>query len=141
MDAKEFIIERLILKVGNTINNRRIEDLKESDLTPAQSETILFYDRIQGANIRDLASYLKVSHQAARKLVEKLKSKGILESSVSSDDRRYTNIYLTEDGAKLCGKLKKSGTSTGMNILDGFSSEEKEQLLGFMERIEKNTGR
>lgn len=141
MESKEFIIERLILKIGNTINNKRITDLKESDLTPAQSETILFYDRMQDSNIRYLASCLKVSHQAARKLVEKLKSKGILESSVSAEDRRNTNIHLTAEGIKLCGKLKKSGTSTGTNILDGFSAEEKDQLLGFLERINANIER
>lgn len=138
MASEVFVIERLILRIGNTINNIRIKDLKESDLTPAQSETILFYDARPGANIRELAEHLKVTHQAARKLVDKLKTKKILALYVSEEDRRYTNIYLTEEGKKLCNELKKSGTSTGEDILKGFSDQEKEILLGFLQRIERN---
>ena len=37
MDDLEFIIERKILKIGNTLLNTRSEDLKKYDLTPVQA--------------------------------------------------------------------------------------------------------
>ncbi|MGN0242080.1 MAG: MarR family winged helix-turn-helix transcriptional regulator [Candidatus Weimeria sp.] len=141
MDPEEFVIERLMLRIGNTINNIRIKDLKESDLTPAQSETILFYGRFPGSSIRELAGYLMVTHQAARKLVDKLRKKGILRSCVSEEDRRYTSIYLTDTGEDLCLQLKKGGTSTGKDITEGFSEQEKRELRDYLLRIENNLGR
>lgn len=138
MNEIDFKIERLVLKTGNAINNIRINDLKVNDLTPAQSETILYYSDHGGSNIKDLSTHLKVTHQAARKLVDKLKSKGILTSSVSPDDRRFARVHLTDSGSQLCDRLKESGTLTGENILLGFSADEKHTLLKYLQRIEKN---
>ncbi len=138
MDALEFQIERLILKVGNTLNNIRTQDLSDNNLTSVQSETILFYAANAGCNIKDLATHLKITHQAAQKLVVKLKDKGILETSISAGDRRNICIRLTSDGAALCERLKKKGTSNGEILLKGFSYDEKQLLAEYFARIEKN---
>ncbi len=138
MNEIDFRLERLILKIGNTINNIRHEDLENNNLTSAQSETILFYSYNSGKSIKDLALHLKISHQAARKLVDKLKSKNILETLMSTEDKRYSNVYLTEFGAELCGLLKQKGTLTGENMLKGFSESDKAQLYNFLEKIEVN---
>lgn len=97
MTAIDFTIERLILKAGNALNNIRISDLEKSRLTPAQSETILFYVDNGGKSIKDLAIHLKISHQAARKLVDKLKDKTTLESVISKKDRQTFNEYFFDE--------------------------------------------
>lgn len=138
MNELDFRLERLILKIGNTINNTRHEDLVKNNLTSAQSETILFYSYNSGQSIKELALHLKISHQAARKLVDKLKSKNILESLMSTEDKRYSKVYLTEFGTELCGLLKQNGASAGEKMLKGFSESDKAQLCNFLEKIEVN---
>lgn len=138
MNELDFRLERLILKIGNTINYIRDEDLVKNNLTSAQSETILFYSDNPGKSIKELALHLKISHQAARKLVDKLKSKNILESLMSTEDKRYSKVYLTEFGAELCGLLKQKGTLTGENMLNGFSERDKAKLYNFLQKIERN---
>ncbi|MCW8519354.1 MarR family transcriptional regulator [Streptococcus macedonicus] len=138
MTAIDFTIERLVLKAGNVLKNIRIGDLEKSRLTPAQSETILFYADNGGKSIKDLAIHLKVSHQAARKLVDKLKDKTILESVISKKDRRSTSIFLTSYGQEICTTLKQRGTTVGETILSDYSDDEKKLLLEFLRRIEKN---
>lgn len=138
MNELDFRLERLILKIGNTINYIRDEDLVKNNLTSAQSETILFYSDNPGKSIKELALHLKISHQAARKLVDKLKSKNILESLMSTEDKRYSKVYLTEFGAELCGLLKQKGTLTGENMLNGFSERDKTELYHLLQKIEKN---
>lgn len=138
MDNTDFLIERLILKAGNTLSNIRIGDLQKYDLTPVQSETILFFSDHSGENIKDLAVHLKVTHQAARKIVDKLKKKEILRSAVSEEDKRATKISLTETGRTLCQSLLQEGTYNGTRLLLGFSDDERTQLLQFLQRIEQN---
>ena len=138
MTAIDFTIERLILKAGNALNNIRISDLEKSRLTPAQSETILFYADNGEKSIKDFAIHLKVSHQAARKLVDKLKYKTILESVISKKDRRSTSISLTSYGQEICTTLKQRGTTVGEAILSDYSDDEKKLSLEFLRRIEKN---
>ena len=79
-----------------------------------------------------------MTHQAARKLVDKLKAKGILNLTVSSEDRRFTSIFLTAEGEKLSKTLKGNGFSVGQRILTDFSEQEKEKLLGYLLRIKRN---
>lgn len=138
MDNIEFLIERLILKAGNAINNIRSGDLSASGLTSAQSETVLFYDKNPGSSIKELAGHLKITHQAARKLVDKLRLKGIVEQRTSQSDRRVSRVFLTHEGEKLCEMLKRGGTTTGERVLTGFTDDEKKTLLLLLRRIEKN---
>ena len=138
MDRLEFRIERLLLKNGNLVNNIRDHDLKKDDMTSSQSEAILFYADHSGCSIKDLAVHLNISHQAARKLVDKLKEKHILAIQVSKEDKRYTNVSLTAEGQELSRRLKGNGFSVGEKMLNGFSAEEKGLLLNYMERIQLN---
>jgi len=138
MDTIDFKIERLILKAGNTLNTIRTDDLRQNNLTPAQSEAILFYCDNGGKSIKDLAAHLKITHQAASKLTEKLKEKNILTAHPAEEDKRFFSIFLTDCGQELCSKLKEKGSIIGNSILDNISDQEKELLLTLMLKIENN---
>ena len=137
MAEKEFIIERNILKIGNHLLNGRREDLKEFNLTSNQSETLLFFDRHPGAMIYDLKVHMKISHQAARNLVERMKEKDLLTVTVSDTDTRARQICLSGKGEKICSELKRKGTDVGGSLLQALSEEEKEQLSAILEKIIK----
>lgn len=134
----DFSIERLILKNGNLINNARDGDLKSFELTETQSETVLFYAANAGKSIKELSVHLEITQQAAKKLVDKLSSKGILKSEISEEDRRFTKIFLTEKGVELYKSLKEKGSSLGGRILKSFSDDEKKQLLSYLKKIKEN---
>ena len=137
MANKDFLIERNILKIGNQLLNGRREDLKEFDLTSNQSETLLFFDRHPGTMIYDLKIHMKISHQAARNLVERMKEKDLLNVTVSDTDTRARKVCLSEKGEKICNELKKKGTDVGGSLLQPLSEEEKEQLSVILEKIIK----
>ena len=131
----EFIIERTILKIGNELNNIRITDLKQYDMTTGQSETMLFFEAAEGARALDLKKHLSITHQAARNYVERLKAKGLLYTEVSGTDARGKSVMLTEEGRDVCWKLRQKGCDTGKDILSDLSGEEKEELLRLLRRI------
>lgn len=138
MDNIDFRIQRLLLKSGSALNNSRLNDLKRYELTPSQSEAILFFADNDNKNIKDLAEHLKITHQAARKLVKKLKEKDILSTEVSAEDKRSVVVSLTDSGVTLCAKLKKRGASVGGVLLSELNEDEKKHLLEILEKIEKN---
>lgn len=141
LDSLDFRIQRTLLKAGNAINNTRDNELRVKNLTSAQSETILYYEKHEGGSIKDLAIYLKISHQAARKLVDKLQAKDILDIRISPYDKRYASISLTQTGQSLCKELKACGTLTGQYVLADFTETEKELLSGYLDRILANIAR
>ena len=135
MDEIDFIIERSILKIGNRLANRRNDDLKKFDLTSFQSEALLFFDSHEKSRILDLKNHLKISHQAARNLVERLRQKGLISIQVSSSDGRAKNVFLTEKGKDICTKLKKQGGFVGKELLADFADSDKEKLLDYLNMI------
>ena len=135
----DFKIERLIMKLGKAINSMRDGDLSKYNLSSAQSETILYYADHSGESIKELALHLKITHQAAKKLVDKLRIKDILMSVTSSDDKRYSKVYLTDKGETLCAELKKNGSHAGERMLCGLTDSEKVQLLFLLEKVEHNS--
>ena len=138
MKNLEFLIERKILRLGNQLLNHRNDDLKAYDLTAEQSETLLFFDLHKEALILDLKEHLRISHQAARNIVERMKKKGLLYVEVSPNDARARHVFLTEKGQKICGSLKNSGTSVGHKLLEGISHEDRMWILSLLEKLSKN---
>ena len=138
MNDKDFQIERNILKIGNQIINQRTDDLKKYDLTSNQSETLLFFDQNPGAIALDLKEYLKISHQAARNIIVRMKEKELLYASISDTDGRARQVFLTEKGKDICLQLKQKASHIGGNLLHGFTREEKDRLSVFLDRIMTN---
>lgn len=135
MDNINFVIERKILKLGNRLISTRNEELKHIDLTSSQSETLLFFGRYDGAKILDLKEYLNVSHQAAQKIVDRMREKGFLRISISADDARAKSVSLTENGKQLYAYLKNNGEDVGRKLLNNLSEEEKETLCLLLDKI------
>lgn len=135
MEVNEFVLERLILKIGNRLSNRRKKDLAGIEVTSGQSETILFFASHPGSLITDLKDYLQISHQAARLIISRLEKRGLLESVVSPTDARARQIYLTEAGKKLCAELKQGGTTVGGILLQHLSAKERQELYRLLQKI------
>ena len=138
LNEVEFEIERTILKLGNQLNYMRDIDLEQKNLTVAQSETMLYFGANEGSTAADLKEHLKITHQAARNIVERLKAKHYLYTVVSDKDKRANAVFLTEVGKKMLFSLKESGNRAGNVLLDGFSEEEKGQLLHLLRKASVN---
>ena len=93
-------IVRRIQRIGNRLIHQRDDDLKALDLTSNQSAIILFVARNPGCQINDVRDHLEVTHQAACGLVDRMRSKGILDVRVSDEDARAKRVSLTEASAR-----------------------------------------
>ncbi len=135
MDERDFLIERSILKIGNYLAHARDGVLKENDVTFFQAETLLFFDAHEGAKILDLKDHLKISHQAARNLVERIRQKDLIRTREAASDARAKNVFLTEKGKDVCRRLKSRGGSVGEKLFSDFTDAEKKELLAHLDRI------
>ena len=138
MKEIEFEIVRMILKLGNQLNNMRDIDLEQKNLTTVQSETMLFFGANEGATVTNLKDHLRISHQAARNIVERLKNKKYLYTAASEEDRRSNAVFLTEEGKKLFFSLRGTGNVVGNTLLAGFSAQEKALLLRLIDKASGN---
>jgi len=96
---------------------------------------VLGTDTLSAGEIVERSSMDKVNVSRA---IQKLRARGYLRRDIDGDDRRRAVVRLTEDGIAAFADLIPEVTALVESLLTGFSAEERAQLLGLMERVQKN---
>ena len=94
-------IERLLTS-GIGITARAIDQTAEAaELTLVQWRVLVIASQTEGLRIGELAAHLGVSTPSASRLVRRIEAQGLLSATRADDDRRATNIVLTEAGREI----------------------------------------
>ena len=135
-DDRYRIMVRQFQRVGRLMMQGRDRDLEDLGLTSIQADALLFFDRYPNSQINGLRDHLNVSHQAACGLVDRMKTKGLLDVEVSGEDARAKTVSLSEIGHKVCDDLKMKGSSAGHAAFDCLTSDEIDGLAETLDKIE-----
>jgi len=73
-------------------------------------------------------------------ILDRLETKGLVYRKRCADDRRAVRIFLTPAGHDLKAPLMEIIGTINERVLDGFSPEERQQLLRLLERAGGNLG-
>lgn len=111
------------------------------NVTRSQWAMIAIVARHPGSTQRTIAEYLQMSEASAGRLIDRLCADGLLERKDRRDDRRARAVYLTEKAEPVLKKLGDIAAESEQRMFTGFSEEEIDQLLNFMERIYQNVSR
>mgnify|MGYP003305841469 CR=1 FL=1 len=89
---------------------------------------------------KDLAKHFDISPAAVTVTLKKLESDGYIERGKCSltQDSRVNEIKITERGRDAATQSRKYFQSVDEKTLDGFSDEELDAFIGFLERIQEN---
>lgn len=128
---KEYTLARLILRLANRIVKNRDRHVKELGLTTEQADSLLFFLDRKDAVINDLKDHLGVTHQTARGIVQRMESKGLVQTRKSKEDGRYQVVSPTQAGWR-------TGIQTGSCLLHGLTTEQEEQLYQMLQVAMKN---
>ena len=94
-------IERLLTS-GIGITARAIDQTQEAtELTLVQWRVLVIASQTERLRIGELAAHLGISIPSASRLVRRIEVQGLLTAVRAEDDRRATNIALTDAGRKM----------------------------------------
>ncbi len=94
-------VERL-LTAGIGITARAIDQTPDAiDLTLVQWRVLVIASASGGPRVGELAAHLGISVPSASRLVRRIEAQGLLTATRAVDDRRATNITLTEAGRRI----------------------------------------
>ncbi len=99
---------------------------------------IAVVSRSPGATQRSIAETLEMSEASAGRLVDRLCDEGMLERREIDGDRRARAVYLTSAAEPLLQKLGEVAATSEHQLFLGFSDEELDNLLGYLDRIYAN---
>lgn len=140
-DVECFELFREIRRVGAKLSRERDEDLKVLQLTGSQSLALLYLEQNPRCQITDLSAHLEISHQAARTLVDRLRTKELVDVDVSDSDGRARSITLTDIGAEKCAEIRRVRLDTASHSLSSLTHEERMIMLSLLDKISRNLQR
>ena len=116
--------------------------LKQFDLTMAQFSVVIEVFKAEDAHIElsqhDLEKRLQVSNPTMSGILNRLEAKGLIERVFCEKDKRIRLIHSTLKARAMDKELRKMFDRFDHRLVLGFSKEEEEQFLDYLERAYQN---
>jgi DNA-binding MarR family transcriptional regulator len=110
----------------------------EHEITATQFQVLRRLWSGDGINAQTLAREAQLDAATMTGVLDRLESKGLLRREKDRIDRRAVSIVLTAAGRDLETPLLQARLKNNEIALVGLSKIEREQLLGLLERVERN---
>jgi DNA-binding MarR family transcriptional regulator len=116
----------------------RASQAGDAQLTHMENKVLGYFGRNPGATQRDLAAHSGRDKAQLARLIGGLREKGLLDAVAAPDDRRSTHLTLSPAGQAAHAELRRHGATLSGVALTGLDDSERGQLLGLLERVQRN---
>ena len=119
-----------IIKTGHWITDSVSRELKEFDIYEPQFNVLRILRGAKGKPISANSILEKMIQRSSNitRIVDKLTAKGLVERTLSIDDRRKMDIVITTKGLELLKKLDKKVEALHKPMMNNLNAEEAETL-------------
>ena len=122
-------------------NQSMTNALEEMELTAAQGHIMGFLARSKTPPCsRDIEEAFQLSHPTVSGLLSRLEKKGFIEFRTDEQDRRCKRIYILPKGSQCHETMRQHILEIERQLVEGFSVQEQEQFIIFLERALSNMG-
>ncbi|MGO4302297.1 bifunctional helix-turn-helix transcriptional regulator/GNAT family N-acetyltransferase [Cupriavidus sp. RAF12] len=106
--------------------------LADSDLAPSAVHAVIEIGMAPGISAKDLGNILRLDKSNTSRQVARLEASGLVKRTVSTDDARSSELYLTPAGQKLRKKIDQFATDQVSNALRRVVPEDQQALVRFL---------
>lgn len=128
-------IRIMALVVTEICQRSTLEMATDSNLTSNQFTILRALSSDQDFQITDLARLLDISNAAVSKNIDRLEQLNLVARRIIPEDRRSLELVLLEDGRKVLDRFDGILTKKQKHLMEQFSPEEKEILIGLLRRV------
>ena len=109
------------------------------DVTPVQAHVLMYLHQHGGqAPQRELTAVMRTKPSTVNGILDRLEEKGLVRRSISGADARRRLITLTDKGRERQARLIESYLAIEEIMVRNFSLEEREALVGLLDRVIQN---
>ena len=121
--------------VREILEEKILDEVSPAPLSLSQFHLLKLISLNGKHQVGEVADFLGVSPPAATKNIDKLERLGLVSRQPSPGDRRATLLLSSPRGRRLVRKYEATKEERLTPVLDGFSTEELQQLARLMERF------
>ncbi|WP_300757719.1 MarR family transcriptional regulator [uncultured Brachyspira sp.] len=137
---EDVFIGKLIKELHTALDNRFNKFLDKHKLTSSQMDILMFlyHNEQKIVNQRDIENFLGLSNPTIAGTLYRLEKKGFIKRKISSEDKRYKEIYLTSKSKKVKEIVFEDINKNNEIMFHNMSSKEKETLVLLVEKLLSN---
>lgn len=109
--------------VGRVVERRLLREVAGARLSFAQLTVLRLVALTDSPGVGDVATFLGVTKAAASKAVDKLVRRRLLRRSEGAEDRRETQLSLTESGRRILAAYEEAKGVALFHLLEGIEPE------------------
>ena len=141
--AKPFKLEDFfpyLVRIYYRAVSRSVSSVYEKDygLTVSEWRAMAVLGNDQPLSAGEIVTKSSIDKVKVSRAISGLTKAGYLERRVDDNDRRKVALHLTRTGQIVYEDLVEKVKVLEGKLLNGFSDEEKDQLINFMSRVRKN---
>ncbi len=129
---------RLISRVRIEVMDALDAELAPFEISSAQMIVLATVANGEADSAAGLCKGISYDPGAMTRMIDRLEQKGLLRRLPRPDDRRTTNLELTEEGTALYPKLAAAKEVVQARFLRGFSADEVRMFEGLLNRMLAN---
>lgn len=131
--------QQLILK-ADRLNKQLYSRMGDKLRMHRSQHMVLMYISRSDSTVsqKEIADAFEISPPAVAMLMKRLEKNGHIVRESSREDNRCNVITLTEKGKQVVEATKKLGEQCNSVAFAGFSEEEIDMFISFMEKVEEN---
>ncbi|MGB9857472.1 MAG: MarR family winged helix-turn-helix transcriptional regulator [Dictyoglomaceae bacterium] len=117
---------------------RREKLLSGLKLYRGQAPMLLLLSERDGLTQKEIAEKMKIKPSTVAIMIRRMKKRDLIITKRDEEDKRFSRVYLTDEGRKFICKLKKTYKQLEEECFGNFTEEERETLKNYLERIRDN---
>ncbi|WP_186577887.1 MarR family winged helix-turn-helix transcriptional regulator [Aquibacillus kalidii] len=110
-------------------NKHTVGDLKPSEVQ------VLFCIKKGYETVSEVRDILRVTSPTVTQIINRLEEKGYVERTVNKEDRRSSQVKLTDQGIAVTVKAFNMYVTSINGLIDYLGEEESEQLIGLLDKV------
>lgn len=120
----------------NEFLERTLEEASDEQLVLSQVKLLLLIGRPgQRFKVTDVADFMGVTNAAASRAIDRLVQRGLIDRSVSREDRRAVDLALTEKSEEMLSRFNEIRHRELMRVLRDFPAGKLDQLTELLDEL------
>lgn len=129
---------KLMMENQTIFTKMVFESLASEELTVGQPKVLEYLFDNDGAIQKDIAKACLIEPATLTSLLSRMAKSGLIDRKNKNGDKRYLCVYLTDKGKKSSTEVITKLNALENTALQGFTKDEKEQFIAFLNRVNKN---
>ena len=132
-----------ITRISYYIEADANRELDQYGLTCSQTRVLSFLLRRRDKVTiqKDIEDFFEIKHPTVIGIIQRMESKGFVQSSVDPIDKRQRIITVTEAAVELEKKLGRHSLAAEKRMVEGLSVDEVKELKRLLYMVHKNIGK